>query len=183
MSLLDISSQILPGIRRGPMLGDFSLRYASCTTKATVLDWPGGGVGKHLLPVQGTPVWPLVWEDPKCLGVTKPERHGSWTVLHSPGATPTETACPRACAPQQEKPLQQEAWAPPGHESSLHSLQLERAHTGNEAEKRVTMLKMLQHIKWFSSILTRLCHHPHQFQNVFIASQRNPNSRNSPLVY
>ena len=31
------------------------------------------------LPVQGTQVWALVWEDPTCLGATKPVCHNCWT--------------------------------------------------------------------------------------------------------
>ena len=46
-----------------------------------------------LLPMQGTQVWALVWEDPTCSGAT-------------------EARTPRAHAPQQEKPPQWEAHAP-----------------------------------------------------------------------
>ena len=30
------------------------------------------------LPMQGTRVWALVWEDPTCLGATKPMHHNYW---------------------------------------------------------------------------------------------------------
>ena len=49
------------------------------------------------LPIQGTWVRSLVREDPTCHGATE-------TVC-----TTTEACAPRACAAQQEKPLQREA--------------------------------------------------------------------------
>ena len=72
--------------------------------------------------MQGTRVRALVWEDPTCRGATKPVRQNYWAcalepVSHnywSPHATTTEAHVPRACAWQQEKPLQWEARAPPG---------------------------------------------------------------------
>ena len=33
------------------------------------------------LPVQGTRVWALVWEDPTCRGATKPVRHNYWACV------------------------------------------------------------------------------------------------------
>ena len=33
------------------------------------------------LPMQGTRVWALVWEDPTCCGTAKPVRHNYWPVL------------------------------------------------------------------------------------------------------
>ena len=47
--------------------------------------------------------------------------------LLSPRATATEACLPRACAPQQEKPLQSEARTPQ-LKSSPHALQLEKVH-------------------------------------------------------
>ena len=59
---------------------------------------PGASLVAHWLrihlPMQGTQVRALVWEDPTCCGATKPV------------STTTEARVPRACAPQQEKPLQ-----------------------------------------------------------------------------
>ena len=46
----------------------------------------------------------------------------------NPCASTTESLHPRSCAPQQEKPSQWETQAPQ-LESSLHSLQLGKAHT------------------------------------------------------
>ena len=71
------------------------------------------------LPMQGTRVRALVREEPTCRGATKPVRHNYWACAleptcrnyWSPRATTTEAHAPRARAPQQEKPLQWEAWA------------------------------------------------------------------------
>ena len=52
------------------------------------------------LPMQGTRVRALVWEDPTCRGATKPVRHNYWACASG------------ACAPQQEKPRQWGACAP-----------------------------------------------------------------------
>ena len=63
------------------------------------------------LPMQGTRVRALVWEDPTCHGATKPVRHNYWAWAlepmsrnyWSPWATTTEAHVPRARA-LQEKP-------------------------------------------------------------------------------
>ena len=52
------------------------------------------------LPMQGTRVRALVWEDPTCRGATRPVSHNYWTCASG------------ACAPQQERPRQWEARAP-----------------------------------------------------------------------
>ena len=76
--------------------------------------------------MQGTQVRALVREDPTCRGATKPVHHNYWACTlepanHqywarvpqlSPRAAITEAHAPRACALQQEKPLQREARAP-----------------------------------------------------------------------
>ena len=49
------------------------------------------------LPMQGTRVQSLVWEDPTCLGASAPQ-------LLRPHAATTEARAPRARALQQEKP-------------------------------------------------------------------------------
>ena len=67
--------------------------------------------------MQGTRVPCLVWEDSTCLEATKPLCHNYWPhVLQL-----LRPMSPRACAPQQEKPLQWEACAAQ-LESSPHSL-------------------------------------------------------------
>ena len=77
--------------------------------------------------MQGTRVQALVQEDPTCRGATKPVHHNYWACALEPvshnywacvpqllslRATTTEAHMPRACALQQEKPLQWEARAP-----------------------------------------------------------------------
>ena len=52
------------------------------------------------LPMQGTRVPALVWEDPTCHGATRPVSHNYWACVSG------------ACAPQQERPWQWEAHAP-----------------------------------------------------------------------
>ena len=49
------------------------------------------------LPMQGTRVRALVWEDPTCHGATKPMCHNYWACASG------------ACAPQQERPREWEA--------------------------------------------------------------------------
>ena len=52
------------------------------------------------LPMQGTRVQALVWEDPTCCGATRPVSHNYWACTSG------------ACALQQERPRQWEARAP-----------------------------------------------------------------------
>ena len=52
------------------------------------------------LPMQGTRVRALVWEDPTCRRATKPVSHNYWACASG------------ACAPQRERPRQWEARAP-----------------------------------------------------------------------
>ena len=52
------------------------------------------------LPMQGTRVQTLVWEDPTCCRATRPVSHNYWACMSG------------ACAPQQERPRQWEAHAP-----------------------------------------------------------------------
>ena len=64
------------------------------------------------LPMQGTWVWSLVWEDATYLRATKPMCHKYWVQ-----ATATEACVPKARALQQEKPLPLEAHTPQGREA------------------------------------------------------------------
>ena len=79
------------------------------------------------LPMQGTRVRALIWEDPTCRGATKPVHHNYWACTLEPTnhnywacepqllslrATTSEAHASRARAPQQEKPPQWEACAP-----------------------------------------------------------------------
>ena len=52
------------------------------------------------LPMHGTQVQALGWEDPTCSGATRPVSHNYWACASG------------ACAPQQERPQQWEARAP-----------------------------------------------------------------------
>ena len=80
-----------------------------------------------LLPVQGTRVQSLVWEDPTCHGATKPVRHNYWSPRAQVLVGRNYWArTPRALAPQQVKPPQREACAP-ATKSSPCSPQLEKA--------------------------------------------------------
>ena len=87
------------------------------------------------LPMQGTRVWSLVWEDPTCLGATRPLSHNYlslWSrarepLLLSPYGAIAEARVPGACAPQEKTP-QWEALTLQ-LESSLCAPQLEKAHT------------------------------------------------------
>ena len=57
------------------------------------------------LPVQGTQIRALVWEDPTRHGATKPMCHNYWArepQLLSPRATTTEARMPRARGPKRE---------------------------------------------------------------------------------
>ena len=59
------------------------------------------------LPMQGTQVWALLWEDPTGCGATKPGCYNAWAHVPVYGAQK-----PGACARQQEKPTKWEARAP-----------------------------------------------------------------------
>ena len=52
------------------------------------------------LPMQGTCVWSLVWEDLTCRGATKPVRHSYWAQVPQL----LKPVCPRIHAPHNEKP-------------------------------------------------------------------------------
>ena len=56
------------------------------------------------LPMQGTRVRALAWEDPICCGGTKPVRHNYWACALEPMSHNYWAHVPRARALQQEKP-------------------------------------------------------------------------------
>ena len=66
------------------------------------------------LPIQGTRVRALVWEDPTCHRATRPVSHNYWACASG------------ACAPQQERPRQWEA-RNTAMKSGPRLLQLEKA--------------------------------------------------------
>ena len=64
------------------------------------------------LPMQGTRVRALVWEDPTCRGATRPVRHNYWACILEPVSHNYWACASGACAAQQERPRQWEARAP-----------------------------------------------------------------------
>ena len=89
--------------RRGQILYDFSLCELPRVIK--FIETESRMVGTSLvaqwlricLPMQGTRVRALVWEDPTCRGATRPVSHTYWACASG--------ACTSgACAPQQERP-------------------------------------------------------------------------------
>ena len=69
------------------------------------------------LPLQRTRVPSVAQEDPTCRGATKPMCHSYWACALDPTSHNYWARVPRACAPQQEKPLQWEACSPQQRES------------------------------------------------------------------
>ena len=78
--------------------------------------------------MQGTRVWALVQGDPTRRGATKPMSHNYWACAPEPMShnywahVPQllKLMCPRAHAPQQEKPPQWEACAPQWRVAPAH---------------------------------------------------------------
>ena len=73
----------------------YSLMLKSIHRASLVAQWL-----RICLPMQGTRVRALVWEDPTCRGATRPVSHNYWACASG------------ACAPQQERPRYWEARAP-----------------------------------------------------------------------
>ena len=117
------------------------LRNLNCTggknngwRTSLVVEWLG-----ILLPMQVTQVWSLVWEDPMCHGAAKPVHRNCWACALEPRNHNSwawvpqllKLVCPRAHAPRQEKPPQQEAHAPQ-LESSPRAPKLEKSPCSNQ---------------------------------------------------
>ena len=81
------------------------------------------------LPMQGTLVRSLVWEDPTRGGATKLVCHNSSLSLGFKAHTPQllKPTCPKAHAPQREEPPRRDVQAPQ-LEISPHLPKLEKAH-------------------------------------------------------
>ena len=103
--------------------------------------FPGGAVVKNPPANAGDTGSSPVWEDPACRGATKPVHHNYWACalepashnFWSPRSTTTEACAPRACAPQQEKPLQWEAFAPQPRAAPLAATR-ESPHTATKTQ-------------------------------------------------
>ena len=57
------------------------------------LQFPGGPVVKSPLPMQGTWIWSLVWEDPTPYRAAKPVSHNYWAHTLEPGSLNYWAAC------------------------------------------------------------------------------------------
>ena len=94
---------IAPGKSEWKLSCPFCYNCVPFLTKAEVWAYGASLVAQWLricLPIQGTRVRALVWEDPTCRGATGPVSHSYWAWASG------------ACAPQQERPRQWEACAP-----------------------------------------------------------------------
>ena len=85
--------------------------------------------------MQEAQVQSLGWEDPTCLGATKPMLHNYWAFplqLLSPVPQLLKPACPRACALHQEKGLHsnQDPVQPKKEKSPLG-----KSHQGNASQR------------------------------------------------
>ena len=119
------------------------------------LDWTQGTslVAQWLrirLPMQGTWVRSLVWEDPTCHGATNPMRHNYWDCALEPAShnywarVPQllKPVHPTACAPQQEKPPQWEARA-----LQLKKARAQQRRLNTAKDKEVNKIKLKIKIK------------------------------------
>ena len=57
------------------------------------------------LPMQGTQVRPLVWEDPTCCGATKPVRHSYWLCALEPKSHNYWAHVPQLLKPMHLEPV------------------------------------------------------------------------------
>ena len=95
---------------------------------------------KIRLPMQGTQVRALLWEDPTCHGATKLVRQNYWACTlepasdnyWSPRATTTEAHVPRAGAQQQENPPQWEARIPQRREAPARRNEGKPTHSNED---------------------------------------------------
>ena len=121
--------------------------------------FPGGSVVKNLPANLGDWVRSLVWDDPACLGATKPVCHSYWgcavesrnCICSAHELKLLKSLCPRACAPQQEKPLQREAWA-----LCLTSHNWRKALAATKTQHSQKCIKLLKKISPKDPVLHRL---------------------------
>ena len=57
------------------------------------------------LPMQGTPVWSLAWEDPTCRGATKPVCYNYWACALEPASHNCWTCMPQLLKPACLEPM------------------------------------------------------------------------------
>ena len=58
-----------------------------------------------LLPIQGTRVWALVWEDPTCCGAAKPVHHNYWACALEPASHNFWAHVPQLLKPVRLEPV------------------------------------------------------------------------------
>ena len=68
-------------------------------------DFPGGTVVKNRLPMQGTWVQTLIWEDPTCHRTTKPVHHNYWACALEPTSHNYWAHVPQLLKPMQLEPV------------------------------------------------------------------------------
>ena len=83
--------------------------------------------------MQGTRVWALVWEDPTFRRATKPVHHNYWACALEPASHNYLAHVPKACAPQQEKPLQWETRALQPRVAPAHRNYRKPAHSNEDS--------------------------------------------------
>ena len=103
-TLLTFSGNIKPEYKNHSTL---TLNQKTVIRTSLVAQWL-----RICLPMQGTRVRALLWEDSTCRRATKPVRHNYWACTLEPTSHNYWARAPRARAPQQEKPPQWEAHAP-----------------------------------------------------------------------
>ena len=89
-----VHESIMASLQTTPSAKDIKNFMKNIYRASLVVQWL-----RICLPMQGTRVWALVWEDPTCRGAAGPMSHNYWACASG------------ACAPQQERPRQSEARA------------------------------------------------------------------------
>ena len=108
------------------------------------------------LPMQGTWVWALVWEDPTCCGATKPVCHSCWACALEPASHNYWDREPRARAPQQEKPLEWEAHAPQRRVAAAHHKYRKPTRSNEDpTQPKINKIKSLKKNNIFEAILNQ----------------------------
>ena len=110
------------------LLPPFSLSrsYKSPASASLVAQWL-----RICLPMQGTRVRSLVWEDPTCRGATKLVHHNDWTCTLEPTSHSYWSPCTKIpCSATREATAMRSPHTTT--KSSPHLPQLEKAHGSNE---------------------------------------------------